>query len=142
MSHSTRLSKIIITKLISSEHIYITSKVLLYFALLTLTMPNFLNGIIRRPFLPLSIIIFEGYQDENLKMVSQQYRAWSDCTAVQAGLALYWWQRLIIFGVGRIRVNTVTCIRQSQPLSSTYEICIIENKLYKAFIYIIQFLHE
>jgi hypothetical protein len=27
------------------------------------------------------------------KLVSQQYRAWSDCTNVQADLALYWWQR-------------------------------------------------
>ena len=39
------------------------------------------------------------------KLVSQQYRAWLDCTDVQAGLALYWWQSLITFGVGRIRVN-------------------------------------
>ena len=39
-------------------------------------------------------------------MISQQYRAWSDCTDVQANLALYWWQRLISFGVGRIRVKT------------------------------------
>ena len=39
------------------------------------------------------------------KLVSQQYRAWSDCTDVQAGLALYWWQRLITFGFNRIRVN-------------------------------------
>ena len=38
-------------------------------------------------------------------MVSQQYRALSNCTDVQAGLALYWWQKLITFGVGRIRVN-------------------------------------
>ena len=26
---------------------------------------------------------------------------------VHAGLALYWWQRLITFGVGRIRVNDI-----------------------------------
>ena len=32
---------------------------------------------------------------KNLKLVSQQYRAWSDFTDVQAGLALYRWQRLI-----------------------------------------------
>ena len=50
------------------------------------------------PFLELFIITFYGYQDENFKLVSQQYRAWSDCTEVQAGLALYWWQRLITFG--------------------------------------------
>ena len=36
---------------------------------------------------------FKGYQDGNLKSVSQQYRAWSECTDVQSGLALYWWQR-------------------------------------------------
>ena len=29
------------------------------------------------------------------KAVSQQYGAWADCTDVQAGLALHWWQRLI-----------------------------------------------
>ena len=74
------------------------------FYLLTLNLPNFLNGIIIFHFwnCPLS---FMGYQDENLKLVSQQYRAWSDCTDVQAGLAQYWWQRLITFSVGRIRVK-------------------------------------
>ena len=40
-----------------------------------------------------------------MKMVSQQYRAWSECMEVQAVLALYWWQRLITFSVGRIRVK-------------------------------------
>ena len=49
---------------------------------------------------------FKGYQDENLKLDSQQYRAWSDCMDVQAGLAQYCWQRLITFGVGKIRVKT------------------------------------
>ena len=39
------------------------------------------------------------------KLVSQQYRAWLNCTDVQAGLVLYWCQRLIIFGSSRIRVN-------------------------------------
>ena len=29
----------------------------------------------------------------------------SDYTNMLAGLALYWWQRLITFGFGRIRVN-------------------------------------
>ena len=42
----------------------------------------------------------QRYQDENFKLVSQQYRAWSDCTDVQADPALYWWQRLITFGAG------------------------------------------
>jgi hypothetical protein len=36
--------------------------------------------------------IFLGYQNENLKLISQQYRAWSDCIDVQGSLALYWWQ--------------------------------------------------
>ena len=58
---------------------------------LTLTMPNFLNGIIH-----------------------QQYRAWSDCTDVQAGLALHWWQRLLTFGVGRIRVNNKQTVTQTK----------------------------
>ena len=31
---------------------------------------------------------FYVYQDENFMLVSQQYTAWSDCTNVQAGLAL------------------------------------------------------
>ena len=31
---------------------------------------------------------FWGYQDENLKMVSQQYRTWSDCIDAQVGQAL------------------------------------------------------
>ena len=39
------------------------------------------------------------------KFASQQYRACSDCRAVQAGLALYWWQRLITSGFARIRFN-------------------------------------
>ena len=30
-------------------------------------------------------------------MASQQYRTWSDCTDVHAGLVLYWWQRLTRF---------------------------------------------
>ena len=48
--------------------------------------------------------------DENLKLVIQQYRAWSDCTDVhvQAGLALYWWQSLITFSSSWIRVNMFT----------------------------------
>ena len=37
----------------------------------------------------------QGYQDENLALVGQQYRAWSEYTDVQAGLVLYRWERLI-----------------------------------------------
>ena len=44
-------------------------------------------------------------RNENLKLVSQQYRAWSDCMDVQAGLALYWWQKLITFSFCRRRVK-------------------------------------
>ena len=47
---------------------------------------NFLNEIIYLPFLELSIIIF---RDENLKLVSQQYKVWLDCMDVQAGLTIY-----------------------------------------------------
>ena len=48
---------------------------------------------------------FQGYQDKNLKLVSQQYRTWSDSTDLQTGLALYWWQRLISFSSRRVRVK-------------------------------------
>ena len=41
----------------------------------------------------------------NMELVSQQYRALSDCTNVLSGLTLYWWQRLITFSLGRIRVR-------------------------------------
>ena len=32
---------------------------------------------------------FKDLKNENLKLVSQQYRAWSDCTGAQVGLVLY-----------------------------------------------------
>ena len=67
-------------------------------------MPNFMNGKIQ-----LVHYHLKGYQAGNLNLVSQQYTAWPDCTDVQAGLAIYWWQRLIIFVVVRIRVNMVLC---------------------------------
>ena len=61
-------------------------------------MPNFLNGIIHLTFFGSVHYQFtRDIKDENLKLVNQQDRAWSDCA--QAGLALYWWQRLITFGV-------------------------------------------
>ena len=37
---------------------------------------------------------FWGYWDENLKLATQNYRAWSACMNVQAGLGIYWWQEL------------------------------------------------
>ena len=43
-----------------------------------------------------------------MKLASQQYdRAWSDYMDVQAGLDLYWWQRLITFDSCRIRAKKV-----------------------------------
>ena len=46
------------------------------------------------------------YQDVNLKLVNQHFRAWSESIYVQTGLAIYWWQRLITIGSSRtIRVN-------------------------------------
>ena len=63
-------------------------------------MPYFLNGIIRLPFLELYIVIF---RDVNMKT-----RRWS-AKSIESGLALYWWQRLITFGVCRIRVNIHKC---------------------------------
>ena len=76
---------------------------------LTLNLLNFLNWIIRFPFLELSII--------NLKFVSQQYTSWSDCTDVQAGVALYLWQKLITYGFSRIRVNIIVCLVYSEFIS-------------------------
>ena len=64
---------------------------------------NFLKE--KSSFLALSIIIFRDIKMRVLPLVSQQYRAWLDCTDVQAGLALCWWQRLILFGSSRITVN-------------------------------------
>ena len=70
---------------------------------LPVNLLNFLNGIIHLPVLELCIIIVQEYQDE--KLVSQQYKILSDCTAVQADLALCWWPKLITFGSSRIRVD-------------------------------------
>ena len=61
----------------------------LFFLLLIVTMLNFLNGIIHLPFLKLSIIIFRDIKMRLQSVVSQQYRAWSDGTEVQASLAVY-----------------------------------------------------
>ena len=79
---------------------------------LTLTMPNFWNEIIHLTFLALSIIILEI---SRLKTWS-----WSECTDVQAGLALYCWQRLITFGSGRIRVNNIILHSRSPKFISIY----------------------
>ena len=50
---------------------------------------------------------FQGYQGQNVKLVSQQYRACLDYMDVLAGLALYCWQRLTTFDSRRIRVKDV-----------------------------------
>ena len=54
---------------------------------------------------------FQAYKGEHLKLVSQQDRAWSDCTVVQAGLALHFWERLIYFGSSRIKVKTLYTLK-------------------------------
>ena len=51
-----------------------------------------------------------GHNQISLHMIMEslepgQYRAWSDCTDVQVGLALYWRQRLITFNSSRIRAK-------------------------------------
>ena len=50
---------------------------------------------------------FRDIKMKTWKLVTQQHRAWSDCMDVQADMALYWCQRLITFGVGRIRVKWI-----------------------------------
>ena len=89
---------------------------------LTHNLLNLLNEIIHLPFLELFIIIFWGaYQDENLKLIFQQYRAWSDQTDVQTGLALYWWQRLIwLLRSSRIRVKSTDINHITQPIIYIY----------------------
>ena len=77
-------------------HIYVSSFYFKVFLYLTLTMPNFLNGITHLPFLALSIISFR-----DIKM-----KTWSwSANSIELRLALYWWQRLITFCVGRITVK-------------------------------------
>ena len=65
--------------------------------MLTLILPKFLYGIAHLLFLELS-----GYQDEKPKLISQQYRAWSDCTDVQVDMVLWYGQRLITFASSSI----------------------------------------
>ena len=65
------------------------------------------NGLVHFPFLELSIISFGEYHDENLKLVSQQYRTSSDCTDVKAGLVLNRWQRLSTYSSSRVRIKYI-----------------------------------
>ena len=66
-------------------------------------LPYFINEIINYFWqYPIS---FLGRSRSKLEVGQPQYKAWSDCTGVQAGLAMYWGQSLINLGFGRIRVN-------------------------------------
>ena len=71
-------------------------------------MLNFINGIIRLPFLELSIFIFMDIKmrtwswSNNCKLSIEPQ---SHCTNLKADLALYWWQSLITSGSSRIRVK-------------------------------------
>ena len=69
--------------------------------MLTLTLLNFLNGMVRLQFLEMSIIILGITRWEF--SLSANSRAWSHCMDVH----LYWLQRLITFGSSRLRVNKV-----------------------------------
>jgi hypothetical protein len=60
-----------------------------------LNLLNFLHGLAHLPVFKLSIINLGNVKMKILKLVRQQYRAWSNYTDVLPGLALYWWQRLI-----------------------------------------------
>ena len=80
-------------------------RILLY--IISPNLPNFLNGIINLQFLGLSIIIFRDSRMRTWSSCIQQYRAWSNCMDVQACLyILYWWQRLLTFCSGRIRIKS------------------------------------
>ena len=79
-------------------NLFLIKKVCCYcYGLLTLTMPNYLIGIIHLQFMALSIIIFR-----DIKMKSS---SWSENSIECCQTARTWWQRLITFGVGRVRVN-------------------------------------
>ena len=64
----------------------------------------YLNGLVLHPFLELSIIKI-GDVNEILMLGCQQNRVWSDCMHVQAGLAVYLWQRLINSVSSRVRLK-------------------------------------
>ena len=58
---------------------------------------------------------------ENFKLVSQQYRTWSDCMDVQDGLALYWQQRLITFGFPSGEGLNLKVLYLLQKITNIYE---------------------
>ena len=76
------------------------------FKTLTLSLLNSLNGIIYLPFLKLSIISFRDIKMRTWSLPANRIEpGLSDCTDIQAGLVLYWWQRLITFDSSRIRLK-------------------------------------
>ena len=79
----------------TSTQLFINTSILILKTILTLTLLNSLNGLVYLPFLRVVHYQFWGYQDVNLKLASQQCRP-----NVQAELAQYWWQRLIMFPAG------------------------------------------
>ena len=72
---------------------------------LTLNLLNFLNEIFHFWNCPLSFLGKSRWKPESWS--ANNIGAWSDCRDVKAGLALYWWQRLITFGFSRKRVNNM-----------------------------------
>ena len=62
----------------------------------TLNLPNFIIGINHLPFMALSIIFFRD--------IKMKLKANSIEPGQTARMALYWWQRLITFGVSRVKV--------------------------------------
>ena len=81
----------------------------IYFPVLTLNLPNFLNGRIHFHSLELSITILSNIKIKTWSWSANSTEpcqtAWM-CTDVQSGLALYLWQRFITFGCSRVRVNS------------------------------------
>ena len=66
--------------------------------LLTFSLLKFLKRLVHL----LSILGLLRDFDENMSVASKWYRAWLDCMDVQAGLALYWWQRLLLVEAGLV----------------------------------------
>ena len=56
----------------------------------TLTLLNFLNGLVHLSFWKCPLSILGIIKMRILKLASLQYRAWSDCTDVQVGWFLYY----------------------------------------------------
>ena len=70
----------------------------IYIKCLTLNLLNFQNGIIHRTFFGTAHYHLKGYQDDNLKLVSQQYRA---CRLHGCALTL------TLLELGRLQIRAV-----------------------------------